>query len=466
MKKYVKIIVIIVSVLLAIGLLVGGFCLWLYKAEIPRGEMTETTVGDGKTLKVGVISDTQLKPGSGENTYSEHLRAALKQLKEQNVEVIIHAGDFGDMNSFYSYAKYNEIFESVFGEDASKQPEKVYVMGNHDMWWNSDYNTATPKHRKFYTMIGENPYAHKVINGFHFITVSPDMGSTVEAYDDETLAWLDAELQKAQKDTPDMPIFVVTHHNPKDTVYGSDSWCDPNLDSVLRKYSNAVSVSGHSHYAILDERSIYQNQYTAFTTQSLAYIENEKGKFDAFKHGIASVPPRDEDYPMMLIMDVGTDKTEIHRWNITDNKEEKANMLWTLTYPLNKDSFTYSLAQREAVNKAPSMAASKTVTYNPAVPSHLYSVRDGEDTLPGITFKAGTDDDLVHSYRVKLRGAKEMTYDYFSDFYNGIDNMKTTVNLALDSTLPAGEYEVWVYAIDSLGTVSEDFAYGKITIER
>lgn len=460
-QKLIKALKIIIPIILSIGIIIGAFCAWLYLDKIPRGEMEAITVGDGKNLKVGIISDTQLQPHPGESEYSEHLRTALKELKEQQIDVIIHAGDVGDMNSFYSYAKYNEIFNEIFGEDESNHPEKVYIMGNHDTWWNTDYNeTYIGKHRKFYTMIKENPYSHKVINGYHFIAVSPDGPE----YSKETLDWMDGEIKKAHDENAEKPIFVITHHNPIDTVYGSNAdWSEPNIDGIFRKYSNVVSISGHSHFSLLDERSIYQNQYTAFQTQSIAYIENEKGKFDAFKHGIASVPPRDEDYPMMLIMNVGEDKTEIHRWNITDNKEEKADRLWTLEYPLTKESFKYSTAQREAANTAPNISGS--VTFNPAIESHLYNPHEGEETLPGISFTAGTDDDFVHSYRVVLRGAKEITYEYFSDFYNGIDNMKSTVNLALDTTLPNGDYQIYVYAIDSYGAVSSDYAYGEITKE-
>lgn len=461
-KKLKKILIATASTVLALGVIIGGFCLWLYKDKIPYGETETIAVGDGETIKVGVISDTQLRPKREETVYAEHLRTALKELKEQKVDVIIHAGDIGDMNSIFSYAKYNKIFKEIYGKDEAQYPETVYIMGNHDTWWNTDYNdTYIGKHRKFYTMIGENPYTHRVINGFHFIAVSPDGPE----YSEESLGWMEEQIKLAREDSAEKPIFVITHHNPQDTVYGSVAdWSEPNLDGIFRKYSNVVSISGHSHFSILDERSIYQNQYTAFTTQSIAYIENEKGKFDAFKHGIASVPPRDEDYPMMLIMNVYQDKTEIHRWNITENKEEKADRLWTLNYPLVPENFVYGTAQREAVNKAPVMGGE--VMYNPAIPSHLYTIKDGEDTLPGITFKAGTDDDLVHSYRVVLRGTKEISYDYFSDFYNGIDNMKPEVNLALDTALPNGDYEVSVYAVDSFGLVSEGCAKGTIHLER
>lgn len=457
-----KIITSIVCGILCLTLVIGGGLLAFYKIDVKPGELTKVTVGNGETIKVGIISDTQLPPNGKKTTYREHLEKALGQLKEQGVEMIIHAGDVGDMNSSFAYKTYNEVFDSVY-TDKENTPETLYIMGNHDIWWNTDYNSAAPKQRKFKKYMDTEPYTHKVVNGFHFIGASPDKGSTIDGYSEEAIEWIDQQLKIAVEDTPDLPIFVVTHHNPMDTVYGSDHWSDPKLDPVFRKYSNVVSMSGHSHYSILDERSIYQNAYTAFSTQGLAYIENETGKFDPFKGMQSSVPPRDMDYPFMLVMEVGKNDTKIRRWNVTDNKEEKTNMLWTLDYPLNKDNFKYSTALRTSINKAPSMAGS-TVEFNPAVKSTLYEPVEGEETLKGISFKAGTDDDLVHSYKIVLRGEKEMEYSYFSDFYNGIDNMTKTVNFALDKTLPKGNYNVKVYAVDSYGLVSADFAEGNITL--
>lgn len=456
-----RIIIGVVCSVLSLALVVGAGIVAYYSIGVKPGKLTNVTVGNGKTIKIGIISDTQLPRNNKKTTYREHLLKALTQLKEQNVEMIIHAGDVGDSSSSYAYKTYNEVFNSVY-TDKNNVPEKLYILGNHDMWGISNRNSPGPKHRKFKRILGETPNSHKVVNGFHFIGASPDQGSTSEGYSEKATAWLEEQIEIAVKDTPDMPVFVVTHQNPADTVYGSDDWSDPALDPVLRKHSNVVSISGHSHYSLLDERSIYQNAYTALQTQSLAYIENETGKFDPFKGKIASVPPKDEDYPFMMIMEVGEDNTKIHRWNITDNKEEKADRLWTIDYPLTKENFKYTTELRKSANQAPSMANSKEVTLNSVIKSTLYEPIKGETTLRGITFTAGTDDDFVHSYKIVLTGEKEAEYTYFSDFYNGINNMTKTVNFALDKTLPSGSYNVKVYAIDSYDVVSEDYAEGNL----
>ena len=99
-------------------------------------------------------------------------------------------------------------------------------------------------------------------------------------------------------DDPTKPIFVITHLNPIDTVYGSDAWGNADIHDVLQDYPQVISLSGHSHYTVADERSIWQGSYTAMSTQSLDYIELEAGKFngsipvDAYGNRIAeSTPP-------------------------------------------------------------------------------------------------------------------------------------------------------------------------------
>lgn len=451
------------AVLLVLIVIAGIVLSCYYLIRPAYGEMEIATIGDTKTLTVGVLSDTQLpnkEPEDG-NLYKEHTRKALELLKAQKVEVIVFVGDFTDLASRHSYGTYNEVFNEVFD---GEQPQTVYIMGNHDNWYPTDYASVAPKERLYKKCMGESPWVHKVINGFHFIGVSPDKTQNTSGYSQKTLDWMDEQIALAEKDTPaGNPIFVITHHAPQNTMYGSDDWYDPGLDGVLSKYENVVSISGHSHYSMLDERSIYQKNYTAFQTQSVAYIEQEQGKFDAFKDEISSIPPREEDYPFEMIMRVGTDKTTIERWNIMDGVEEKQDARWTLTYPLEKSNFTYDYYTRLHQTTAPAFS-NTALRYEPAV----QSTADADVTLPGISFVAAEDDDLVQSYEVNLKKStgEQYTWTVFSDYYLGEKNMASRVQLPLDKHLEAGQYQVTVYAIDSFGHYSTNAASGTITLKR
>jgi len=464
--KVKKVIIIIVSMLAVIGIALGIFFWTFYNVGVKPSSTESITIGNGESLKVGLISDTQLNPynnGEHEN-YRQNLIDALNVLKEQNVDMIVHAGDIGDMNSRHAYKTYQEAFEEVYGNDI---PEVINIMGNHDTWWNTDWVHTKPKAKNYVKVMNESPWSHTVVNGFHFIAASPDAIENTEGYTQEVADWLEEQIKEAAADTPDLPVFVITHHNPRYTVYGSDEWFDANLDPIFRKYPQVVSISGHSHYPIMDERSIYQNDYTAFTTQAIAYVNvNGSYYFDPFRGGKTALPAKDEDYPMMEIMNVDKNGATIERWNVKENREEKADKRWTLTFPLTKDSFTYTTELREAANKAPTMDSNAAVEFNPAVESTLSVPDENQKTLPGISFKAGADDDFVHSYKVVLRGTADAEYYYLSDFASGISLMKDTVSLALDTNLPEGEYSVSVYAIDSFGLVSEACSAGTIMLKR
>lgn len=443
----------------------GGFFWYFYSVGVKPSSTKNISVGDGNNIRAGLISDTQLNPynnGEHENYYN-NLIDALKILKEQKAEIIIHAGDVGDMNSKVAYKTYNKALEEVFGNDI---PETITIMGNHDTWWNTDWKHTKPKARNFTGVIDQSPWSHTVVNGYHFIAASPDGTENTEGYSQEVINWLDKQIQEAINEDSSKPVFVITHHNPQYTVYGSDEWYDNKLDPLFSKYEQVVSISGHSHYSIMDERSIYQNNYTAFTTQGLAYCNLSKLYYDPFRNGKTDMVPKEENFPMMEIMNVGKDEVTIERWNVKENKEEKADMRWTLSLPLSKDTFKYTTEARKAVNKAPVMDATSKVEFDPSVPSTLPTPNKEELTLPGISFKAGNDDDFVHSYKVIVSGYKDAEYLYLSDFASGISLMSDTVRLALDKNLPNGEYKIKVYAVDSYGETSKECVEGTINLTR
>ena len=78
------------------------------------------------------------------------------------------------------------------------------------------------------------------------------------------------------------PIFITTHFNAKDTVYGAEYFFAKSLRELFNKYQNIIHFSGHSHYSLIDERSIWQKEFTSIQTQSISYTELDPG----FENGI------------------------------------------------------------------------------------------------------------------------------------------------------------------------------------
>ncbi len=425
-----KAMMIILCILLVIGIAAAGFVGYEYKNLIGETEI-QSFETEKDAFKVAVISDTQLPPTEedlkNDDTYLQNLKKALTVIKNNGVDMILFAGDIGDLGTRFAFQTYVDALDEVFGDD---KPIVQTIMGNHD-YWNKNASTAINHIKAFEDITGQSPWTHYVVNGYHFIGASPNYGSMSSAYS-ITAKWLDKELEKASADSEGKPIIVMTHNQPKDTSYGSEDWGDSTLNKVLSKYPNVINFSGHVHYSLLDERSIWQGEYTVINTQSLSYIELEQGKENG------TVPPNADATPMGYIMEFSGKSIDIHRVNFADGNmgyEEKTDMLWSFSLPYENDG-KYAFDSRKAENQAPVINNTEgTVTSN-------------EDKVI-LSFAAGTDDDFVHSYKVVIDD-RETKY-FFSDFYSGIDNMKNTVELEDDGKT----HNYKIYAVDSWGEESE-----------
>lgn len=429
MKKVIKIVLCVLLVLL---IAVSAFVGYEYTNLIDETEI-QTFETENTSFKVAVISDTQLPPTEedlkNDDTYLKNLKNALTVIKNNNVDMILFPGDIGDLGTRFAFQTYVDAIDEVFGDD--KQIVQT-IMGNHD-YWNKNAFTAINHIKAFEDIIGQSPWTHYVVNGYHFIGASPNYGSMTSAYN-ITAKWLDKELEKASADSDGKPIFVMTHNQPKNTSYGSEDWGDKTLNDILSKYPNVIDFSGHVHYSLLDERSIWQGEYTVINTQSLSYTELEQGKDNG------TIPPNADDTPMGYIMEFSDKAIDIHRMNFADGNtgyEEKQDMLWSFSLPYENNG-KYSFESRKANNNAP-------------VISETEGTATAKDDKVMLSFAAGTDDDFVHSYKV-VEDDKETKY-FFSDFYNGIDNMSDTVELELENDGKSHSYKI--YAVDSWGEESE-----------
>lgn len=432
MKKF---LIILLCTLLGGASLFVGSSYFMRKKYMQKSKV-QAFQTENESFKVAVISDSQLPPTQERldesDLYLQNLKKALTVIRNNDVDMILYAGDIGDLGTRFAFQTYADAIDAVFGKD---KPIIQTIMGNHD-YWNKSVFTAINHRKAFENIIGQSPWTHYVVNGYHFIGVSPDSGSMTAGYAIAS-KWLDEELQKAQADSNGKPIFVMTHNQPLNTSYGSEDWGDKTLNAVLEKYPNVINFSGHVHYSLLDERSVWQGAYTVINTQSLSYTELEEGKENG------TIPPNADATPMGYIMEFQANEILLHRINFADGnmgKAEKTDMLWSFPLPYSNDG-RYSFETRKAANRAPVVT---DVTGTAAV-------RDGRVQL---TFSAAKDDDFVHSYKVVI-GEKETKY-FFSDFYNGLEDMQKNVTL----TLPApadGEKPVYkIYAVDSWGAESEN----------
>lgn len=217
---------IIVSAVAAIAVIGAGLGVHFGYAKTTDELKTYEVETNGAPLRVAVISDLQL-PDTRDNTTHQYesFEKTLTMLKEKGMDALIIGGDFTNVGSKNAWGTFKEIYDKVMAD--SEQPIPLYILGNHDYWLDyfavsHEIPTPAKMMKRFTEYTGELPYSHKVINGYHFVCWSSSDGSHDKSYTNEK--WIRGELDKAVAESPEKPIFVITHINPLETVYGSDGW--------------------------------------------------------------------------------------------------------------------------------------------------------------------------------------------------------------------------------------------------
>lgn len=259
--------------------------------------------GGKPNIRFGVVSDIHVRyiggPGLPENGYGSTATFlhTLEWFRDQGVDAVMIAGDMADFGMVDQLEAVADAWYKVFPGDRApdgRKVEKVFVLGNHDHhgFLYGDYaekkypdENERWKHvlrvdiKGHWQRIFHEEYSRfyrKDIKGYSFLGAHWDDGKGVETKEGhhkfgvELKEFLDA---KGGSLDPTLPFFYVQHPHPKDTCYGPWAWGRDNgkVTEALSKFQNAVAFSGHSHYSLTDERSIWQGAFTSVGTSSLRY---------------------------------------------------------------------------------------------------------------------------------------------------------------------------------------------------
>ena len=428
------------------------------------------SIGDKKTLKVGIISDSQIIPSNKKEDewlkiFSEHLKKALEVLKLHQIEVLIFAGDLTDSGTEYAYDEILSIYKSVYKNEEEK-PIFNYIMGNHDYCLSYMENGkfcpkfGEPKELQFlfFNKLKEKPFSHKVINGYHFINWGSEDGSDNP---NTNIDWIESQIKIALEDDKNKPIFVTTHYAAEDTVYGSNDWGTKSIKTILKKYPNIIHFSGHSHFSLIDERSIWQKEFTSIQTQSVSYIELDKG----FENGpypcdeYGSIQEAGRNF-MGLIMNVNQSQIEILR--ISLEKDKLYGEPWIIELPCDINNFKYTLDKRIKERNNP-----RFIFENEDDKKIIFE--NDEKIKNGIAFKfkAAYHENFVHTYKLQLINDKNEINEklYCSDFYLLPEDRKKILRFNLKKEgIPPGLYKVKIFAVESFGKQSDNFLEGELKL--
>ena len=203
--------------------------------------------------------------------------------------------------------KQIEDFLAIVKDNINSSESKLLIVnGNHEFYDTAESgsggNAHTTTDSRLTTKLaasGISNYSglkfHTTVNGYHFIGFSPT-NSGGRSFSDEIADWLDGEIAAAvaantAAGRPNDPVFVCQHQQVCATVYGcpgtGSTYAQANIRSVLAKYPQVVDFAGHSHSYIEHPRSIWQGEFTALSTGTLAYSStptNTRGGSHATGH--------------------------------------------------------------------------------------------------------------------------------------------------------------------------------------
>ena len=238
---------------------------------------TEAPLVGTARVKFGVLSDVHLDHPGDEDTFLK----ALTYFRDAGVDGVIIAGDIANTGRVVQLKRSADSFYKVFPNGKApdgRRVEQLFVLGNHcvDGWtWGADQKKrADPAYRA--QCIGPDrakAWQQCFNEEFHGVWMKDVKGYKVIGAHwgsfNEVEPFFKAHAAELGKDKP---FFFVMHPHAKNSCIGSWAWGNTDqLNKVFAQYPNCIVLSGHSHYTLTDERTVWQGAFTAVNTSSLKY---------------------------------------------------------------------------------------------------------------------------------------------------------------------------------------------------
>ena len=384
-------------------------------------------------LRFLVVSDVHYR--DEHSVERERMELALKtayQLCEKEeysrLDALYVVGDFATSGSRPQMLAFKDTLDTYLKEETAVN----LSMASHEFHGEGEAAAL----EKFKEIYAQEPDTHRVINGYHFISVTCTNGCH---FDDAKRAWVAAELKKATADDQRKPIFFFQHPHIMGTVYGSANWGEDELTDILMNYPQIIDFSGHSHAPINDPRSIHQRHFTCLGTGTLSYFELDE--FDKF---CSTIPPGKEKAAQMLIVEADADmRVRVYPYDLISGNFFP--MTWKIDSAWDPKSYLYTDARYKTTD-APYFDENAK-----AVISDVTS--DGFK----VTFdQAKTNDVYVDDYNVIVKnsdGVIVRNTTIWSEYY--FYDMPETLSVVFSDLNKNDTYYVEIYAGSFWKTVSE-----------
>ena len=319
-------------------------------------------------LKFGVVSDIHVTTPKSCRMFER----ALRQFKRAGVDAVVVPGDLTDWGIKTSLGYVKKTWETVFdGTDVVP----LFCTGNHDFdgWHYADM--AVEMHANGYSEDDrlndkgkpeqlakgwEEVFGTKfewvrcrTVKGYDFVSAEYEpKGSTRLA------AWM---KDNAARFNGEKPFFFFQHLQIKGTTADSGGWADNGTTKpILDVFPNCVAFTGHAHRPFIDERQIWQGEFTAIGCPSLSYacypssVQHENGRGDRAGKSTQAMPiipsRRDLRGGQGYVVNVWTDKIVVERNDIEEG--EVGAPAWVVPLPVAKDR-PYAAGRRDALEPVP-----------------------------------------------------------------------------------------------------------------
>lgn len=427
-------------------------------------------------ISFAALSDVHCQNGYAMPTNKFY--SALNQLKDyaiksgdkDGIDAVMIAGDLTQSGQVSEAKAVKDTYQRVFNE---KEVPLLFTTGNHEELYGgkllmSDFlniygKSFFEKDLTEYATDFQNGSRLCKVGDYYFVFINPDsngryykVNGVAAPYAAATKEWLDNTLKMLTENDPGKAVFVFTHPMIYNTVYGSDlytgdnlMWYTTDLTSILSKYPQVVTFSGHLHFPINDPRSIMQTDFTSLGCGSVRYMAIEAGNYQDMSS--ATVMKDCEEFSQGLLVQVdGNGNVRFNRmdfynettigeaWEISAPKADKSHLL---AYPKN----------RSEKNAAP-------VLSDDAI-SIEFGTAGKTSVSTTVKFKAATDDEMVHHYVLtakRVGATKTNEYKVLADFYRHgtAEEMKKVWECSISNLTIGNEYEVTLVAVDSWGAES------------
>ena len=370
-----------------------------------------------------VTSDIHIQK---EDYQIERFRSGMKfayayasEQQYNDIDAFFAVGDFANSGSEWEMLTFRDLMDECLSPDT----ERTLMLASHEFKTDGQEGAYSRLH-SIYNM---EPDTHKVMKGFHFISVSTEDGCR---FREGKQNWLREELKKAAADDSKKPIFVFQHPHITDTVAGSINWGEDDLTAIMMDYPQIIDFSGHSHAPINDPRSIHQRHFTCLGTGSFSYFE-----LDEFDKIYGTIPPDCDEQAQFLIVEVDKNGAVLVK-NVDVLTQNFFPCDRYIETPWEPESFVYTDA-RYLTTVKPYFADDATVTFDCS--------EKGSVTVAFT--QAKIDEDMVDDYIIRLRNKKDGTVvkqaAVWSSYY--LYNMPETCSVTFKD-VEKGEYYVEIFA--------------------